>query len=169
MNDLQLVAYNAIVTGLTESRAFETVLLDVRGRQGAGSQPSPLAVVAPGSWTDSMTDDPATLLRKSSYRVVLLVRADDPRARFAESNRLAGEASALLIGANFGDGCLPSLSRIERGEYLDAPGSGEASCELRGTFSFLISAPLAESPEDESPEPPEGPGVEPDPVGPGQN
>lgn len=162
MNDLQHLAYNGILSGLTASRSFGAVVLDVSGWESGGSEPAPLAILSPGAWADSMTDDPSTILRRASYRVVLIVRADDPRARFAESNRLAGKATALLIGADFGNGCLPSLSRIERGEYRDAPGSGEASCELRGTFSFLVTSPPAGSPEVIGPGVPDGTESDPD-------
>jgi hypothetical protein len=127
--------YDAIITALTATRAFGAVRLDDPGGPG----PFPLAVVSPGPWSETPTDDPTRTLRRASYRVTISVRGDDPRARFAEADRLSRTACSLLLGADFGEGCIPSLSRVDRGECRASAGGGEASCELRGTFSTVLT------------------------------
>ncbi|RUL89602.1 hypothetical protein [Tautonia sociabilis] len=135
-------AYDAIVSALASSRAFRAVRLDDAPRGAAGVGPSPMAVVSPGGWEDSPTDDPDTTLRRVSYRVTISVRGDDARSRFREADRLAGLAMDLLDGADLGGGCVPSLSKVEKGECRPSVADGEATCELRGTFSYLSPSSL---------------------------
>jgi hypothetical protein len=138
-------AYDAMTSCLTATRLFGTVLLDDVGRTNGASHATPMAIVTPGPWTEAMTDDPKRLVRRVSYRVTLRVRAVDPRARLLEVDRLTREVMARLNRANFGAGCVPHLSTIQRGEPRISPGDGEASCELKGTFSVLVPASSASS------------------------
>jgi hypothetical protein len=50
-----------------------------------------------------------------------------------------------LNGANFGAGCIPRLSSIQRGESRLSSGSGEAICELKGSFTVLVPSSFASS------------------------
>ena len=138
-------AYDAMISCLAATRLFGSVMLDDVDRGNAESFATPMAIVSPGPWTESRTDDPTRVVRRVSYRVTLRVRADDPRARFLEIDRLSHEVIARFNGANFGEGCIARLSTIQRGESRLSSGSGEALCELKGTFSFLAPASFATS------------------------
>ncbi|MEW4571248.1 hypothetical protein AB1L88_25530 [Tautonia sp. JC769] len=138
-------AYDAMISCLAATRLFGTVLLDEADRAQATPHAAPLAIITPGPWTESMTDDPDRLVRRVSYRVTIRARADDPRARLLELDRLAREVSTRLNRADFGPGCVPRLSTIHRGEPRISPGSGEARCELSGAFSVVVPASSASS------------------------
>ncbi|WP_169973644.1 hypothetical protein [Tautonia rosea] len=138
-------AYDAMISCLAATRLFGSLRLDDVERSNEASIASPLAIISPGSWTESRTDDPTRLIRRITYRVTLRVRGDDLRTRFLETDRLAHEVIARLNGANFGEGCVPSLSTIQRGESRLSAGNGEAICELVGTFSFLVPASFPSS------------------------
>ncbi len=138
-------AYDTIVSCLAATRLFGTVLLDDVDRSLGEPHANPLAIVSPGSWTESMTDDPSRAVRLVHYRVTIRVRANHPRARLLEADRLTREVIARLNGANVGEGCVTRLSSIHRGESRLSSGSGEAICELKGSFSVLVPSSFASS------------------------
>lgn len=138
-------AYDTIVSSLVASRLFGTVLLDDIDRANGEPHVPPLAIVSPGSWTESMTDDPSRAVRRVGFRVTIRVQAVHPRDRLLEADRLSRGVIARLNGADFGAGCVPRLSSIQRGESRLSSGSAEAVCELKGSFSFLVPSSFASS------------------------
>lgn len=139
MSDTDRDAYAALIAALEATGAFRLVAMD--GAEAGGLAASPSAFVAPGPWADGDTDDPATVLRRSTYRITLRVRAAGAIGRFAEADRLAGIVVRALAGATLGGGAIPQLSRIGRGACRPSAVDGEATCELDGAFSYLVTNP----------------------------
>ena len=133
-------AYGAIVAAIESTGAFQAIRLGDPERLVDGDRPGPLAIVSPGSWSESSTDDPSVSVHRATYRVAIVVRGRDAACRFDESSRLATLAVEPLVGNDLGGGCIPSLTTIDRVEYQLASGDAETTCLLRGTFSFLTNS-----------------------------
>ena len=132
-------AFEAILGRLRTSRAFGAVRF---GRtidsESLAGQANSLAVLVPDRWEEIDEVDPTSVLRRVAFRIELLVRDDDPFRRYEKLERLASVAKSAIAGSNLGGGCLPALTRLNRGRYDQKSLHPEQVVRLEGEFSYLI-------------------------------
>lgn len=131
-------AFAAILARLEGTKAFASVLFGAElDRRAIGASTPPMVSLIPGAWEEADEVDPPCLVRRVGFRLVLLVRDDDPLARYEQLARLERAARQAIDGNDLG-GCLPSLTRIRSGAYDDSPLHPEGAARLDGEFSYLI-------------------------------
>lgn len=132
-------AFGAIVAALKATREFADVAFGTTDeRRAAGADLTPAAVLMPESWAELDDTDPSPLVRKVTYTLTLVVRADDPGARFDALDRLTSVAQNAIDGSDLGGACLPALTLLRRGRFDPGSKFPEQAVILHGEFTSLI-------------------------------
>ena len=133
------VAYAALLALLEATGEFDGVIFGDPTRRGqAGSGRYPLAVVSPRGWEEDDDYDPLSILRRVSFVIRVVVRAEDGPGPFGQLDRLAAVVQGVVDGSNLGGSCLPALTRISAGRYDGAANYPEWSVELLGEFASIV-------------------------------
>ena len=132
-------AFNAIVQALTDTAEFAEVVIRINLETGVHvAERSPLAIVSPDAWMESDESDPVVYVRQVSFSLTLVVRDEDPFARYDALDRLSCIAQNVIDGSDLGGGSLPALTKLRRGRYDPRSEHPEQSVDLHGEFSYLI-------------------------------
>ncbi len=132
-------AFGAMVTALTATGEFADVAFGTTlDRMAAGADLMPAAVITPESWTEIDDVDPVWLVRKVTYTLTLVVRDDDPVARFDALDRLTSLAQNAIDGSGLGGTCLPALTLLRRGRFDPNSKHPEQGVIIHGECAFLI-------------------------------
>jgi len=132
-------AFGSLVSLLQGTGAFEDVIFGDPSRRGqAGAGRHPLALVSPRGWEDSDDYDPTSIVRRVSFAVRVVVRADDVAEPYDQLYRLASTVEGVVNRADLGGPCLPALTRIRAGRHDHAVHYPELALELEGEFSMLL-------------------------------
>jgi len=136
---LDRAAYSALLGLLRETGAFDEVIFgDPSWRGRAGSGHYPLAVVIPKEWEEVDDYDPAMILRRVSYAIRLVVRADDECQPFDQLDRLTAAVRGVVNRSDLDRSCLPGLTRISSGKYEGVGHYPEWSVDLQGEFTSIV-------------------------------
>jgi len=136
---LDRVAYAALLALLRATGTFDGVIFgDPTWRGRAGSGQYPLAVVIPRGWEEIDDYDPALILRRVSFSLRLVVRAEDESQPFDQLDRLTVAVRAVVNRSNLDGAALPGLTRISGGKYEGAGHYPEWSVDLQGEFTSIV-------------------------------
>ena len=132
-------AFGAIAAALTATGEFADVAFGTTlERRAAGADGIPAAVITPESWAEVDDVDPVQLVRRVTYMLTLVVRDEDPAARFDALDRLTSLAQNAIDGSDLGGACLPALTLLRRGRFDPGSKFPEQAVILQGEFTFLI-------------------------------
>ena len=133
-------AYGSILSALRQTGAFAEITFGVTpDRRPSGADRTPAAVVTPDVWSETDDTDPVVVVRRVSYALTLIVRDDDPVARYDLLDRLSCVAQNAVDGTDLGGGCLAALTRTRRGRFDTASTNPEQGVVLLGEFTYLIT------------------------------
>ena len=133
-------AYQAILQQLRATQLFEAVLFaGPVDRLPSGLSGSPVATIVPEGWEEFDEVDPGAVLRRVTFLLDLLVRDDDPLARFDRLAQVESSARAAIDGSDLGGGCLPALTRLRRAQYDRRSLHPEQTVRIDGEFTYLVS------------------------------
>jgi hypothetical protein len=131
-------AIGAIIERLTETGAFEGVFLDGPRVQGISySACNPIALVRHEGWREYDDVDPVAILRTVSFSISIAVRMPDTVQGLSELSRLDSVVRLAISGTSL-DGCLPSLTTLQSGEYDAHILQPDAVLRVKGEFSYLV-------------------------------
>ncbi len=134
-------AFNAIVAALQATGVFADVLFPAPiDNILVGADRSPLAVVVPTQWQETPDTTAGSLVRKVSFTITLVVRAEDPMDRFEALDLASSYASNAIDGSTLGGGCLPALTLLSKGVYDPTPRHPELRLAMDGVFSYPIAS-----------------------------
>jgi hypothetical protein len=132
-------AFGAIVAALTATGEFADVAFGTTlDRWAAGADQTPAAVITPDSWAEVDDVDPVQLVRRVAFLLTLVVRDEDPAARFDALDRLTTVAQNAIDGRDLGGTNLPALTLLRRGRFDPNSQPPEQGVILRGEYTFLI-------------------------------
>ena len=132
-------AFASIAAALTATREFGDVTFGTTLEcRAAGADRVPAAVITPNTWAELDDVDPIELVRKVCFTLTILVRDDDPLARYAALDRLTRIAQNAIDGSDLGGGCLPDLTILRDGRFDSSSRFPEQSVILSGEFAYLI-------------------------------
>jgi hypothetical protein len=132
-------AYAAMAQALEGTGSFAVVTFGTTAdRRPAGVDLTPAAVITPVWWDEIDDVDPYVIVRRVGFDLTIIVRDEDPVARFGQLDSLTGLAQDAIDGADLGGGCLPALTMLRRGSYDPNPVHPEQRVVLRGEFTYLI-------------------------------
>jgi hypothetical protein len=115
-------------------------------RRAAGADRTPAAVITPESWAEIDDVDPAQIVRKVTYTLTLVVREEDPGARYDALDRLTCLAQNAIDGRDLGGACLPALTLLRRGRFDTGSRFPEQAVILHGEFTSLIPSLTGHNP-----------------------
>jgi len=131
-------AFDSIADALLDSGSFELVVIDEPSAlKTLGPGDYPAVILSPGPWSETPDETPPAVTRQVSFRMVLVTSGDTPRNRLHAVDRLANLAIALIDGSDLG-GCIPRLTKLERGEIRSLTEPNLAVSDLVGSFTYLI-------------------------------
>ncbi len=132
-------AFGAIVAALTATGEFADVAFGTTlDRRAAGADRTPAAVITPDTWAEVDDVDPFQLVRRVTFTLTLVVRDEDPAARFDALDRLTNVAQNAIDGSDLGGTSLPALTLLRRGRFDPTSKHPEQGVILQGEFTFLI-------------------------------
>ena len=132
-------AYGAIAAALTATGAFADVAFGTTlERRAAGADRTPAAVITPDAWAELDDVDPVEIVRRVFFTLTLVVRDEDPVARFDALDRLTSVAQNAIDGSDLGGATLPALTLLRRGRFDPGSRHPEQGVILHGEFTFLI-------------------------------
>jgi hypothetical protein len=131
--------FKAILDVLAATGEFAIVSFGTTAdRRSAGADLTPAAVVTPDAWYEADDTDPVVLVRRVFFTLTLVVRDEDPLARYDALDRLSCVALNALDGADLGGDCIAALTRAYRGRFEPTPTHPEQSVAIHGEFTYLI-------------------------------
>jgi hypothetical protein len=132
-------AFTAILDALAATGEFAVVSFGTTAdRRPAGADLAPAAVVTPDAWYEADDTDPVVLVRRVFFTLTIVVRDEDPLARYDAIDRLSCVAQNALDGAALGADCVAALTKTYRGRFEPAPTHPEQSVAIHGEFTYLI-------------------------------
>ena len=132
-------AFSSIASGLTATGEFADVFFGPSpGMRAAGANRSPAALITPEGWTEIDDSDPILVVRHVTYTLTIIVRDEDPLARYELLDRLSCVAQNAIDGSDLVGVCLPGLTKLRRGRFDQKPNHPEQSVVLVGEFSYVI-------------------------------
>jgi hypothetical protein len=132
-------AYAALTAVLNSTGMFADVAFGTTAdRRPAGADLTPIAVITPVWWAEADDVDPFVIVRRVAFDLTVIVRDEDPVARFEMLDQLTELVQDAIDGADLGGGCLPALTMLRRGDYDPNPVYPEQRVFLRGEFTYLI-------------------------------
>jgi hypothetical protein len=132
-------AFDAIIAALVNTGEFAAAVFGTTpDRMAAGSDVTPLAVITPEAWVELDDVDPVVIVRQVDFSLTIVVRGEEPTARYGHLDRLSCVAINAVDGLDLGGACLPGLTRIRRGRYEFNTKHPEQRLLLTGEFSYLI-------------------------------
>jgi hypothetical protein len=132
-------AFDAILAALINTGEFAAAVFGATpDRIVAGSDATPLAVIAPETWVELDDVDPIVIVRQVAFSLVIVVRGEEPAARYGQLDRLSCVVLNAVDGLDLGGACLPTLTRIRRGRYESDSKHPEQRLLLTGEFTYLI-------------------------------
>ena len=137
-------AFAAILQTLRATGEFAEVLFPARlDVTQARADRAPLAVVVPVQWVEEADVSSDALLRRVSYDLVLVARAEDARERFETLDRLTSVVQNALERSTLGGACPNGSSRLRHGQYDEKSRHPETRLTIDGAFSYWIDTPNA--------------------------
>lgn len=137
-------AFAAILQTLKDTGEFADVLFPAPlDAAPVGADRAPLAVVVPIRWVEESDVSSDALLRRVSYDLVLVARAEDPRDRFETLDRLTSVVQNAVEGSTLGGACPNRSSRLRHGQYDSKARHPETRLTIDGAFSYWIETPNA--------------------------
>lgn len=134
-------AYSSILSGLVSTGEFAEVFFGPSpGMRAAGGNRSPAALITPEGWTEIDDADPIEVVRHVTYTLTIIVRGEDPLARYELLDRLSCVAQNAIDGSDLAGVCLPGLTKLRRGRFDQKPNHPEQSVVLVGEFSYVITS-----------------------------
>ncbi len=131
--------FSAVVAALKGMGEFADVAFGTTlEHRAAGVDRTPAAVITPETWVEVDDVDPAQIVRKVTYMLTLVVRDDDPAARFDTLDRLTSLAQNAIDGSDLGGTCLPALTLLRGGQFDPKSKFPEQAVILHGEFTTLI-------------------------------
>ena len=131
----------AIQTLLGATGYFDAVYIGgLPERQGQSSSYSAAAALEIAGWDEiDAYDDFASIDQKRSVRwtLTLMSRDPDPEIRDRKIDQLYNIAANTLDGVSFAAGCVPSLSKLRRGNYQPAT-PPERRMTVQGEFEYFV-------------------------------
>lgn len=106
-----------------------------------GADRTPLAAVVPVEWHETPDASSDAMLRRVTYNLVLIVRAEEPRDRFELIDRLTSVSQNALAGVLLGGFCMPGSSQLRVGRFDPNSRHPESRLAITATFSYLIDSP----------------------------
>jgi len=133
-------AFEAILALLKDTRAFECALFASSPDSPVlNSSTVPSVLLVAEGWEEFDDVDPSSILRRVDFSLAVLVRDDDPFARFEQLAQLESIVHNALEGSDLG-GCLPGLTRIRIGRYDPRSLHPEQKLRLDGEFTYMIDS-----------------------------
>lgn len=135
-------AFAAIIQILRATGEFADVLFPVPlDATSTGADRAPLAVVIPTQWVEEADVSSDALLRRVSYELVLVARAEDPRDRFETLDRLTSVVQNAIERSTLGGASPNGSSRLRHGLYDEKSRHPETWLTIDGAFSYWIETP----------------------------
>ena len=132
-------AFDAIIAALINTGEFAAAVFGASpDRIAAGSDATPLAVITPEAWLELDDVDPIVIVRQVAYTLAIVVRGEEPAARYGQLDRLSCVVLNAVNSLDLGGACLPALTRIRRGRYEPDSKHPEQRLLLTGEFTYLI-------------------------------
>jgi hypothetical protein len=131
-------AFSWIAQSLGASGAFADVFFGtVPKGELVGADCLPAAIITPNDWTDLDETDPTLIVREVSFTLTIIVRDEEPSARYQSLERLTRVARRVIHGSDLGGVALPPLTRLGRGRLDGDPRHPDQSVTLYGEFAYL--------------------------------
>jgi len=138
--DLDEMSYSALMALVNGTGGFEAVILGSTIRRGcAGADTYPLAVLTPRGWEESDDFDPTSIVRRTTFSITVVVKSEEDLPVFDPLERLSTAIKKVVDGSDLNGTCLPKLTRIYSGHFLESSRYPEHSIELKGEFSRIIN------------------------------
>jgi hypothetical protein len=135
-------AFAAILQALNATGEFAEVAFPAAlDTSPVGASRTPLAVVVPVQWAEDPDASSMAMIRRVTYNLILVARAESPRDRFETLDRLTSIAQNALEGSTLGGFCMPPLSHLRRGQFDAHSRHPELRLAIEGGFSYLIDSP----------------------------
>ena len=133
-------AYRAIVGALVATGEFaQVVFATPPGSAAIGADRLPLAIVTPTAWAQADDANLTSAVRIASYSLTLVVRDEDPQARYERIDRLSNVAQNAVEGTDLNGGCTPTLTRFKVGEFDPKSPHPELRLCIAGEFSYVVA------------------------------
>lgn len=130
--------YRDIGARLAALGCFEKVIVYKRGGSVATSDSYPFATVLPGTATDRDNVDAVMVEVRSTYEVVVTVRAVDEHERARAIGRLVNRVRNALNRKSLAGLTLPGWTSILRHVATPDDGSEEASATITAEWAYLV-------------------------------
>ena len=138
--------YPALLALIGSTGVFEDVIFGAATqRSQAGADTYPLAVLTPKGWVESDDYDPTSIVRLETFSITVVVKSEDDLPQYGQLYRLSAAIKDIVDGSDLDGTCLPALTRIRSGQFVDSSRYPEQSIILEGEFSSIID-PLANVP-----------------------
>ena len=132
-------AFDAIFAALVNTSEFAAVIVGTTpDRMTVGSDLTPVAVITPESWAELDDVDPIMLVRQVEFTLSLIVRDEEPIARFERLDRLSCVVLNAVDWLEPWWSVSPRATRLRRGRYEFDSKHPEQRLLLWGEFSYLI-------------------------------
>ena len=133
-------AFGAIADALAATGEFDEVRFSPPPAEPIGADRGPLVVITPVEWHESPDSLFGSVLRRVTYSLTLVVRAQDPRDRFEILDRLSGVVQDALGNASLAGFCLGAMSRLGHGRYDPGSRAPDLRLVLDGEFGYAIAS-----------------------------
>lgn len=139
-------AFAAILQALKSTGEFAEVAFPADlDASPVGANRTPLAVVVPIEWAEDPDTSSMASIRRVTYNLILVARAESPRDRFETLDRLTSIAQNAIERSTLGGFCMPPMSHLQRGVFDPKSRHPELRLTIEGAFGYLIDSPNGHS------------------------
>ncbi len=139
-------AFAAILQNLKSTGEFADIVFPALPNSSpVGADRTPLAAVIPVEWSETPDASSDSMLRRVTYTLVLIVRAEEPRDRFEIIDRLTSISQNALAGVALGGFCMAGMSQLRIGRFDPNARHPELRLGITATFGYLIDSPNGHS------------------------
>ena len=134
-------AFAAILQSLKSTGEFADIAFPLPlDASPIGADRAPLAVVVPVEWVQSPDASSNAMLRRVSYTLIIVARAEEPRDRFETLDRLTSIAQNALEASTLGGFCIPMMSHLRIGKFDASSRHPELRLAVTGEFAYMIDS-----------------------------
>jgi hypothetical protein len=129
-----------LVLLLRDARIFDSVELSLGEKNNEQLPRSGInALVRYQHWDDLDDFDSASILRKVSFRISVMVRGSDCLSRYELLNEIEPKVRSLITGISLA-GSLPGLTRLRHGSFATDGSTLEQTLHIDGEYTYELTS-----------------------------